>query len=185
MSKPGCKPYKWVKAPKNHPFATKNGLIQEHRLVAEQLVNRHLFENEVVHHIDGNTLNNNVANLMIFATAREHNAFHLNAPTWSSDGIVWHSSALIHTSKCQRCGKIYTIKSHVDLNKSKYCSINCLNKSRHENNNKRIPKILNLIRENNGNFSAVAREIGMTSSGISKLLKMHGEKYHAKDYKVV
>jgi len=185
VSKPGCKPYKWVKAPFGHPYATKRGFIQEHRLVAEEIVQRCLNSEEVVHHIDGDTMNNNISNLMVFATANEHNSFHLGASAWSNDGVIWHSSKVIHVKRCQYCGKLYVTKekSYKKISNSKYCSKSCVDKSNYAKNIERIPEIIKLIKENNGNFSAAARVLGITSSGLAKLLKSHNEKYHSKDYK--
>jgi len=185
MSKPGCKPYKWVKAPAEHPYATKKGLIQQHRLVAETMVDRYLKPEEVVHHIDGNTLNNDVSNLMIFATAKEHNAFHLGGAAWSNDLIIWHSSNVLHVKKCDYCGKLYIPKDSAlsKIEESKYCSKKCMDKSKFIKTQNKIPEIINLIYKNNGNFSKTAKIIGITSTGLSKILKTHGEKYHSKDYK--
>ena len=38
----------------NHPFATKQGRILEHRLVMEEMIGRHLKKHENVHHKNGN-----------------------------------------------------------------------------------------------------------------------------------
>jgi len=56
--------YVYVHAPK-HPHRIKNGFIAEHRLVAEQLVGRHLMKTEAVHHINGIKHDNSPANLSI------------------------------------------------------------------------------------------------------------------------
>lgn len=69
-----------------HPFATQQGYIFEHRYIAEQyLLNeensveidgkRYLNPDYVVHHIDENRQNNNVSNLMVM-TLGEHTALH-------------------------------------------------------------------------------------------------------------
>lgn len=50
---------------KEHPFATKNGYVLEHRLVAENHLGRTLSKNEVVHHKDGNRYNNSWKNLEV------------------------------------------------------------------------------------------------------------------------
>ena len=57
----------------SHPDAIKLGYIAEHRLVMEKHLGRPLFSNEVVHHINGNTKDNCIENLMIF----ENNGGHI------------------------------------------------------------------------------------------------------------
>ena len=47
----------------------------EHRLVMEQKLGRKLFHGEIVHHIDGNSLNNNPENLIVL-TQSEHATSH-------------------------------------------------------------------------------------------------------------
>lgn len=182
MSKPGSKPYKWVQTPEGHPQTTKRGFIQEHRLVAEQIVGRLLTKNEVVHHIDENTLNNNVDNLMVFAAARDHNAFHMGAPTWSNDGIIWHSSTATKIKKCEYCGKLF-YPHNTKLSDCRFCSVDCVNKAKMKNNDERVNKIQELLYDNNGNFSEVARILGMSANGIKKLLKTRNLKFYSKDYR--
>lgn len=48
-----------------------------HRIVAEQMLGRKLLPGEVVHHIDGNKQNNDLDNLMVFASQEEHAAWHV------------------------------------------------------------------------------------------------------------
>ncbi len=53
-------------------MAWKNGRVLEHRLVAAKKLGRHLLPSEVVHHEDGNSLNNDPENLIIFENQVAH-----------------------------------------------------------------------------------------------------------------
>lgn len=48
----------------------------EHRVVAEQMLNRPLKKGEVVHHIDKNRRNNSIENLIIFPSQKDHAFWH-------------------------------------------------------------------------------------------------------------
>ena len=101
--------YKVIASP-NHPKASNTGYIYEHVYVAEQILGRQLTDNEVVHHIDKNTKNNNPDNLMIFATNADHNAYHKGANAWSNDGLIWYASRKVTYKKCAFCNKYFPIK---------------------------------------------------------------------------
>lgn len=66
--------YKQIYKP-NSPEARKNGYAPEHRVIASKKIGRQLYENEVVHHIDGNKNNNRPKNLWVMTRA-EHNKLH-------------------------------------------------------------------------------------------------------------
>ena len=59
-----------------HPRAFGNGCVYEHVLVAEEMLGRHLKEEECVHHIDLNRQNNDKSNLIIFTTNSDHISYH-------------------------------------------------------------------------------------------------------------
>ena len=71
-----------------HPAATKHGYVRAHRLVVEEALGRYLLPSERVHHIDGDTSNNALDNLMLFKSERDHQLFHNGKQV---DGISFNS----------------------------------------------------------------------------------------------
>ena len=55
-------------------FANSDKLV--HRWVVEKSIGRKLLSNEVVHHRDGNKLNNSISNLEVFSSQEEHHTLH-------------------------------------------------------------------------------------------------------------
>jgi Holliday junction resolvasome RuvABC DNA-binding subunit len=49
--------------------------VLEHHLVVENKIGRKLKEGETVHHIDFNKKNNDISNLFLFHSQREHKSF--------------------------------------------------------------------------------------------------------------
>lgn len=59
-----------------HPSATKDGHIKEHRFVMEQYIGRYLTDIEIVHHINEIKTDNRIENLILCKDRAEHNSYH-------------------------------------------------------------------------------------------------------------
>lgn len=62
----------WMVLQPDHPHADRHGYVREHRLVVERAIGRILDPEEVVHHRDHDTTNNEPGNLELFANHAEH-----------------------------------------------------------------------------------------------------------------
>lgn len=67
--------YRYVKVP-DHPYATKKGSVMLCRYVVEQYLGRYLKPEEVVRHIDSDTQNDRIENLIVFEDAKCHLRYH-------------------------------------------------------------------------------------------------------------
>jgi len=63
--------YRYIWNP-DHPYCNKKGYVREHRLVMEQKIGRYLLPTEIVHHINGDTADNRIENLAIYASEHDH-----------------------------------------------------------------------------------------------------------------
>ena len=59
-----------------HHRANSWGVVYEHIIKAEEMLNRPLKDEEIVHHRDGNRANNAYNNLLVFHTKSDHTRFH-------------------------------------------------------------------------------------------------------------
>lgn len=100
----------------DHPYATKNGYVLLHRVVLENHLGRLLDKSEVVHHKDGNKLNNSVDNLEVL-TQSEHAKIHAK---------VKHTQ--LYSYVCPECGITFEKRFKLSYEPRKYgvfCSRKC------------------------------------------------------------
>lgn len=71
----------------NHPFATVNKTVVQHRLVMEQYLGRYLTSNEVIHHKNGIRNDNRIENLQLFLSSGDHLRFELTDRKLSKETI--------------------------------------------------------------------------------------------------
>lgn len=62
----------WMIYKPDHPFCNSHRYVAEHRLRMEEYLGRYLRPEEQIHHLDMNTGNNRIGNLMMFANRAEH-----------------------------------------------------------------------------------------------------------------
>ncbi len=74
-------------------FRFKDSNILVHRWKMEKNLGRKLCYEEVVHHIDGNKLNNNIENLRLFANQKEHDRHHRKH--FKNHG-TWHETVSVY-----------------------------------------------------------------------------------------
>jgi hypothetical protein len=72
--------YRWLYNP-HHPNATKGRrYIAEHRMVMSEFLGRPLLSSELIHHLNGNRLDNRLDNLII-VSRKKHNHIHHSNPS--------------------------------------------------------------------------------------------------------
>lgn len=103
--------YNYVLCP-NHPSATKNGYVLEHRIIMENHLGRILNSNEIVHHINHNKKDNRIENLEVM-TIKEHSRKH-----GLEKGRLWLKL------KCPWCGKVFN-REKKNSHLQKYSKYNC------------------------------------------------------------
>ena len=102
---------------KNHPKATKNGYVLLHRVIIENHLNRLLDDNEVVHHINEDKLDNRIENLQVMLIS-EHVRLHKS------------TGKTMANLKCPWCGSLFSREkrqTHLVKTKNTYtcCSRSC------------------------------------------------------------
>lgn len=84
QSRPQSGTYRYIYVP-DHPNATTRGYVREHRLVMEEKLGRYLGADEVIDHINMNTLDNRPENLRLMKK-RDHDRMN----TWFNIHRRWN-----------------------------------------------------------------------------------------------
>ena len=82
---------------RSHPKSGRNGLVFEHTLVMEKALGRPILKSEAIHHIDGDTTNNSVGNLLLFKTHSMHHAYEARQRAFKACGHYdWRQCRYCH-----------------------------------------------------------------------------------------
>ena len=153
--------------------------IYYHRYVAEQIVGRKLKETEVVHHKDRNRKNNNVDNLIVFKTEKDHGYHHSYEEVElirNEDGTYsFPVEQLI--KKCPNCEKEFL--SHNTM----FCCRKCVNQYQSKNNSNRpsYEELENDLRTMS--YVAIGRKYNISDNGVRKWCKFYGLPTNLKEKK--
>lgn len=138
-----------------------------HRLVAEKKIGRPLLDEECVHHIDHNKLNNEPDNLMVFKTKKCHSTHH-SYPNIklieNEDGTFSFPYELLYYP-CKNCGK--------DIKEGDFCCPECYRDFVF--NNSKIPtkeELEQLILNNT--FVSIGNLYGVSDNCVRNWCKKYG-----------
>lgn len=148
------------------------GYVYEHIAVAERSLGRPLKDNEVVHHLDGNTRNNRSANLLVLERS-QHAKLHVwinsgapGAEMLREKGVNSLKAAFEKPSFCEVC------KRTLQLKQIKYCSDACSKLSSHKVLRPTKEKLAEDI--NKMSICAVGRKYCVSDNTIRKWMKSYG-----------
>ena len=81
---------------------------------------------------------------------------------------------------CPTCGKIF----HPKHKTAKYCSVACYDKERVNTRRPPYEELVNKLKENKGNFTAIGRFYGVTDNAVRKWCRLYKISDKSKDYKL-
>ena len=132
-------------------------------------------ENNDIHHIDHNRLNNHVENLATLS--RTDNAVE---QVTFNNGAYKDSHNVYNTHKCKECGTYISYRST-------YCKKHAHLLSGRNYKNGFIEKetLVELLTKENGNFTKVGKVLGITDNSVRKWCKKYSLPYRTKDWKTL
>lgn len=117
----------WLVYAPEHPAARQNAVL-EHRLIVEQQLGRYLTSDEVVHHRNGDTLDNRAENLEVMAQS-EHARLHYRESLWPHRYIRPAAARIFKT--CDYCHIFFVVFGKKNARK-RFCSRDCYMAYRHD-----------------------------------------------------
>lgn len=155
-----------------------NGYMYEHRVVAEQKLGRSLNSEEVVHHLNHKRNDNDVDNLIIFASDADHKRFH--ACGEYSENAYIDEYGVAHCPSYLDALQIDDVFKNYDKN-----SVYCIAYMRKDNSlSTRFPGIGNQISRDqlkylirNNSFEYIGNLYGVSSNAIRKICKSNNLPY--------
>jgi len=169
--------YRVMYMPKYHRAMTSEnweGYVYEHIVIAEEFLGRMLFEDEVVHHLDGDRSNNRKENLLVLSRA-----MHTKLHNWLDNGGVFKETEYVKrvnsgkskgvrtpNSFCKICEKTLQAKEKF------YCS----NKCRGLDFRKVERPSKSQLKQDMDNISwlAMGRKYGVSDNAVRKWAKTYG-----------
>lgn len=76
---------------RDHPNASKHGMIAEHRLVMSEHLGRPLQPNEEVHHRNGDRLDNRIENLELWSTSQPKGQRVVDKLAWAYEILATYA----------------------------------------------------------------------------------------------
>jgi hypothetical protein len=141
-----------------NPYA-RDGWIYEHIKVASASLGRPLRKSEVVHHLDGNRMNNRLGNLLVMLKS-QHIKLHMYMDRVSSGRAKTFKRS--NKTCCAACGCTLQLKQEVA------CSSNCLSILKAEKSKRPSKQKLRADLHSGLSWLALGRQYGVSDNAVRK-----------------
>ena len=173
-----------------HHKAGKNGLVEIHYIIAEEILGRPLNPEEIVHHKDEDRTNYDANNLMVFDTRGSHTSYHQGISNnldmkLVREGGVWHCECLIpvHHKGKYKDTNLYICPICLGPMKTKTARmcLKCADQKKAHNVPSKEQLQQDLITEKS--FCAIGRKYGVSDNAVRKWCKKYNLSSHALTYR--